>query len=101
MRRSGSQFSAYGFRGIGRIWCCIGPPSAFTDCRLGPSDLFRVIAERPKDQVPLRVWRSSEERPTKERIDVLPDDLSFLSNFEEAAVGRLADECVAVRQALS
>src|SRR5207302_9065583 len=54
-----------------------------------------------EDQIPLRVRWSGKERLAEERIDVLPDDLSLLSHFEEAAVGRLADECVAVRQALS
>src|SRR5215472_3395210 len=69
--------------------------------RLGPGDLLGAVTQRPKHQVALGVWRSGEKGPTKMRIDVLPDDLAVLGDFEESAKGRLADEGVAVRQALS
>src|SRR5215510_2038676 len=68
--------------------------------RLGPGNLVSVVTEGAEDQVALRVGRPGKERPAKKRIDVLPDDLSVLGDLEEAAEGRLADECVAVGQAL-
>src|SRR5215471_1253527 len=67
---------------------------------LGPRDLLGAVAEGPEDQVGLRVWRSGEKGPTKKRIDVLPDDLSVLGDFEEPAERRLTEQCVAVGQAL-
>src|SRR5215510_7335426 len=68
--------------------------------RLGPGNLVSVVTQGAEDQVALRVRRPGKERPAKKRIDVLPHDLSVLGDFEEAAEGRLADEGVAVRQAL-
>src|SRR5262249_7359855 len=69
--------------------------------RLGSRDLFFGVTQRPEDQVALRVGRSREERPAKERIDVLPDNLSLPGDLEEPAEGRLAEQRVAVGQALS
>src|SRR5262249_9062515 len=68
--------------------------------RLGPCNLVSVVTEGAEDQIALRLRRPGKERPAKKRIGVLPDDLSVLGDLEEATEGRLADECVAVRQAL-
>src|SRR4030095_9951708 len=59
---------------------------------VGPRDLFGAVTKRPEDQIALRGRRSGKERLAEERIDVLPDDLSLLSHFEEAAVGRARGE---------
>src|SRR5215467_7512957 len=69
-------------------------------CRLGLLDFLGAVPERPEDQVALRVGRSREKGPAKERIDVFPDDLSVPGDFEEAAEGRLAEQRVPVGQTL-
>src|SRR5215831_6706868 len=76
------------------------PPQTSSGCRLGSGHLVGAVPERPEDQVPLRVGRPGKERPAEKRIDVLPDDLAVLGDFEQASEGRLADECVAVWEAL-
>src|SRR5262249_244121 len=90
---------------LGSLWLspCQGvwlPGGSCSNHRLGPGDLLGAVTQRPKNQVALGVWRSGEEGPAKKRIDVLPDDLALLGDFEESAEGRLADEGVAVREAL-
>src|SRR5262249_13199041 len=42
----------------------------------------------------------AKERLAKEGIEIFPDDLSFLGDFEEAAEGRFGDQRIAVGQAL-
>ena len=58
---------------------------------LSPRDLLCAVTVRPEDLVALRAFPAAKERLTKKRIDVLPDNLSFFGNFEEAAEGRLSD----------
>src|SRR5262245_32257065 len=63
-------------------------------------NLFRAVTQRPEHLIGLRAWRSAEERPAKERIDIFPHDFSFFRHFKEAAEGRLGEECIAVGKAL-
>ena len=65
-----------------------------------PSDLLCTVAERPKDLIALRGWRAAKKRVCQKGIDVFPDNFSFFGDFEEAAEGRLSNECIAVWEAL-
>src|SRR6516165_5194350 len=66
-----------------------------------PADLLCAVTERPEDLVTLRSWRTTKKGLAEKRIHVFPDNLSFFGDFEEATEGRLGDQRVAVRQALS
>jgi hypothetical protein len=68
---------------------------------LGASDLVCVVAKRPEDEVARNGRCPGRKWPAKERIDVFPNNLSVFRDFEEATKGRLADQGIAVWQALS
>jgi hypothetical protein len=68
---------------------------------LGAGDLICVVTKSPEDEVARNGRRPGKKGPAKEGIDVFPDNLSVFGDFEEAAEGRLADQGIAVRQALS
>ena len=65
-------------------------------CRLlRPFNLLGRIAVSTEDLVGLRLWR-----PTKKRVDVLPDDFALRCDLEKSSEHPLIDERIAVRQPL-